>query len=46
LKWEKIYEKSKELPDPSTATSHEYRIVLSIIKEKLLKDPKTFSRLT
>lgn len=46
LLYEKELEKNKTLPDPSKATSYEYKIVLTLIKKCLEKDPKTFSRLS
>jgi len=38
--WEEKYEKTKELPDPSTAENEEMTEVLTIIKQCLLKNPK------
>ena len=35
LKYEKQLQKNNLLPDPSTATSHEYKIVLTLIKKLL-----------
>ncbi|XVE54559.1 hypothetical protein DITRI_Ditri03aG0091200 [Diplodiscus trichospermus] len=44
VKAEEEYERSGKLPNPNETENAEFRIVLSIIKEGLLVDPKRFRR--
>lgn len=44
-KAEKLYAKDGTLPDPSSTDNAEFKIVLSIIKEGLPKDPQRWTRM-
>jgi len=46
LKWEKSYEKTKDLPNPQSVHSDDERELLQMIKECLQKDAKVFTKLT
>lgn len=41
-KWEEKYEKSKELPDPKTATSEDEKYLFELLREIVPKDTKRF----
>ncbi|XVF08782.1 hypothetical protein REPUB_Repub07fG0032600 [Reevesia pubescens] len=45
VKAEEEYERSGKLPNPNETESAEFRIVLSVIKEGLLVDPKKYRRM-
>ncbi|KAL1108595.1 hypothetical protein V6Z11_D03G120900 [Gossypium hirsutum] len=45
VKAEEEYERSGKLPNPNETENAEFRIVLSIIKEGLLIDPKRYTRM-
>lgn len=45
VKAEEEYERSGKLPNPNDTENAEFRIVLSIIKEGLLIDPKRYTRM-
>lgn len=45
VKAEAAYTKDKTLPDPSSTTNPEFKIVLSIIKEGLSRDPTRYTRM-
>ncbi|GBG88970.1 hypothetical protein CBR_g48580 [Chara braunii] len=42
VKAEELYEKNGTLPDPSSTTVAEFRIVLSTIRESIMKNPRRF----
>jgi hypothetical protein len=45
VKAEAAYAKDKTLPDPNSTTNPEFKIVLSIIKDGLTKDPTRYTRM-
>jgi len=45
VKWEKKFEANGEVPDPSKITNAEFKLVLTIIKEQLKKDPKKWHKM-
>ncbi|KAL6188860.1 hypothetical protein ACLB2K_040251 [Fragaria x ananassa] len=45
VKAEEIFEKTGQLPDPSSTDNAEFQIVLSIIKEGLKTDPKRYRKM-
>lgn len=46
LKYEKAYEKTNDLPKPESVQNEDEKELLQIIKECLVKDNKTFTKLT
>jgi len=44
-KAEKIYAESKTLPDPSSTDDEEFKIVLTVIRNSIQKDPTKFTRM-
>lgn len=45
MKAEAAYAKDGTLPDPSSTTNPEFKIVLSLIKEGLASDPTRYTRM-
>jgi len=45
VKWEAEYKKSKSLPDPSTTEDEEFKIVLRLIKNSVLKNGDYFTKM-
>merc|ERR1719420_2681658 len=45
VKADKIYAKDKTLPDPSSTTNPEFKVVLSIIRRELPKNPTKWQKL-
>eukprot|EP00490_Sorites_sp_Unknown_P012610 CAMPEP_0114660560 /NCGR_PEP_ID=MMETSP0191-20121206/20329_1 /TAXON_ID=126664 /ORGANISM="Sorites sp." /LENGTH=418 /DNA_ID=CAMNT_0001889623 /DNA_START=93 /DNA_END=1350 /DNA_ORIENTATION=- len=45
VKWELSYSKDKKLPEPDKEKNPEFKQVLRIIKEELLKDPKKWTKM-
>ncbi|XVF62648.1 hypothetical protein PTKIN_Ptkin09bG0025200 [Pterospermum kingtungense] len=45
VKAEEIYEKTGQLPDPSSTDNAEFQIVLTIIRDGLKADPKKYTRM-
>lgn len=45
MKAEAAYAKDGTLPDPDSTTNPEFKIVLSLIKEGLARDPSRYTRM-
>ncbi|KAG8481182.1 hypothetical protein CXB51_026017 [Gossypium anomalum] len=45
VKAEEVYEKTGQLPDPSSTDNAEFQIVLTIIRDGLKADPKKYTRM-
>lgn len=46
IKWGKLYEEEKKVPNPDDFNSPDEKSLMKIIAEKIQEDPKTFIRLS